>query len=286
MRLAILAAAVVIGLQDPPKAPMGWTFKKGEKVRYLISQRFESGEGPAAIYAELFFGITLEGGEPAADGSIPLTITVDRVGEISLSQAGEKKDYDSARDKEPPEGSSERVFSKLVGKSIAARMKPTGDLEALDEIKKAIQTAVDAWPALKDRPKWSPEKVEGLARKIEVFFKSAFNIVTGGPTAVGEVWQTRFDDKELTRGLGKVVKTWTLKEISTKDGVATAGVKVTFELPEMIAKTVQEATGEGDASWDLKRGLLKRLGIVTRFKAMKFDIRHRQTVELLPDPEK
>ena len=74
--------------------------------------------------------------------------------------------------------------------------------------------------------------------------------------------------------------TYTYKSIR----VATAGVKVTFELPEVIAKTVQEATGEGNASWDLKRGLLKRLGIVTRFKAMKFDVRHRQTVELLPEP--
>jgi hypothetical protein len=277
--LSVVLACLIVAQDPPGKTTLGWSPAKDEKVRYEITQRLELGDGVSPPFGEIILGVAMVAGEKAGDGWIPVTFTLERIATSTQSPAGERRSYDSATDKEPPaDESTPRVYSKMIGKSLSGRLSPTGKVEAAEALAKVVQAAVDEWPDLKGRKKWGEEENLKLAKRLETLLNGAFHVVTGEPKAVGDSWEAIFEDKELTKGFGRIVRTVTFKGL--KEGLATADVKVTFDLPVGASAVIKDATGEGTVSWDVKRGLLSRLATITKFKAAVTPCTHRLIVDL------
>ena len=272
MKLA-LAALVALALQEPVQVPIAWTLKKGEKLRYEMSHKTVTKEGTIDVEGELALRIAIEAGDDTA-----ATLTLERIAWSRVSGEA-REDYDSARDAVPPEGSMSRVLSKCVGQSVAARISPAGKLEVLEELRKLVQSAVEAFDDLKGRRKWDADGVDVVARKMEWLLRWAFETPKGGPAAIGESWKTTFESKELTKGLAKATCTATLKEV--RDGTATVEQAIAFEFPAPVAAGVKEASGKGTLTWDTKRGVLKSLGAVVTVKFIICEGTHRLTVALV-----
>jgi hypothetical protein len=195
--LALLASFLV---QDPPKIPLAWTLKKDQKVRYEFSHRLVSGPKDHATQMDLTLVVVVEGGDYGADGTNGANLTFERIA-LAKSGQGEKEDYDSARDKEPPASSYPRVLSKCVGKTLPIRIAATGKLIALDEIRKMIMAAVDAFPDLRGgkvgcRRRRRRRSAPGW------LLRAGFETPKGGRAAVGDAWEIPYDNKDVTGAWG------------------------------------------------------------------------------------
>lgn len=283
MRFALLALAALIGAQEPAGTPIWWSLKKGQKVRYEFNHRLVKGDAATASETDLTIVVALEGGDLGADRANALALTFERIA-LTKSGHGEREDYDSARDKEPPKGDYPRVLSKCVGKTLNLRIAASGRLVTFDEFRKMIQAAVDAWPDLKGRKKWGAEGVDVAARRLEWLLRAGFETPKGGPAAVGDSWETTYDDDKVTEGRGRAVCTSTLKEI--RGGTAVVDQVVKFDFPAPIAAGIKEASGKGTYAWDVGRGMLKTLGLSSRLQTLKGDVTHRVTVALLGETPK
>lgn len=277
MRLPLIALAALIAAQEPAKVQIAWTLKSGEKVRYEFNHRLETREKDDTELLELTLGVGLEATDPGADRTNGYKLTFERIG---LSKSGEF-DYDSKRDKEPPESSYPRVVSKCVGKTIPIRIGPTGKLVALDEIRKLIQDAVDAFPDLKGRNRWNAANVDATAKRFEWLLRLGFETAKGGPAAVGDAWETQYEFKEVMKTGGTATCKAQLKQV--RGGIATVEQAMEFKYPDALGALVKEAKGRGSLTWDIERGVLKSLGATSEIRLIKSDVVHTLTVALLPD---
>jgi len=282
MRLPHPALALIASLfvQDSPKTPIAWTLKKDQKVRYEFNHRLVSGPKDRTNVMDLTLVVGVEGGDYGADGTNAAKLTFERI-VLSKTGHGDKEDYDSARDKEPPAGSYPRVLSKCVGKTLPIRISASGSLTALDEIRKMVLGAVDAFPDLKGRSKWDAEGVDLVARRFEWLLKAGFETPKGGRAAPGDSWETSYDNKEITQGVGRALVTATLKSVKAGEALVDQAVKFEFAAP--VAAAIKEATGKGTFAWDTERGMLKSLGITSKIVSLRGDVTHTVTVALKPD---
>jgi hypothetical protein len=275
--IALAALAALVAAQEPAKVQIAWTLKKGEKVRYEFNHRLETREKDHTELIELTLGVGLEATDPGADRTNGYKLTFER---IALSKSGDF-DYDTARDKEPPENSYPRVMSKCAGKTIPIRIGPTGKLLALDEIRKTVQDAVDAFPDLKGRSRWNAEGVDATAKKMEWLLRLGFETARGGPAAVGDTWETTYDFNEVMKTGGTATCKAQLKEV--RAGVASVDQALEFKYPDALGALVKGAKGRGSLTWDIERGVLKSLGATSEIRLIKSDVVHTVTVGLLPD---
>src|SRR5262245_8101618 len=279
MKLVALLLAALIA-QEPGKQPVAWTLKKGEKVRYEFAHKIVQGDGDRTSDLALTLGVPVEDPEVKADGSLPATLAVERISYAKV-QRGESESYDSARDKEPPAGSYPRVLSKCVGKSVSLQLTAAGKLTALDELRKLVQAGVDAWPDLKGRPKWNAEGVDRTARRLELLLRTGFETPKGGPAAVGDAWETKYEVEAPPEGRGTAV--CAAKIAKFRPGEAVIDQAIRFEFDPGIRALVKEASGKGSLTWDTSRGVLKTLGATSKIVMLRGDVTHSLTIALLPD---
>ncbi|HEU4339864.1 MAG TPA: hypothetical protein VFS19_07325 [Planctomycetota bacterium] len=280
MRIALVVLAALIAGQEPARTPIWWSLKKGQIARYEFNHRLVSGEKDRTQEAELTLVIVLEGGDLGADRANAVTLTFERIALIKAGD-GEREDYDSARDKEPPAGSYPRVLSKCVGKSVSFRIAASGSFTAIEDLRTMVQDAVDAYPDLKGRSKWDADGVKVVARRLEWLLRLGLETPKGGPAAVGDTWETKYESEDVTRGVGKAVCRSRLKELKPGEAQIEQTVKFDFDAP--YAAAIKEASGKGALVWDTERGMLKTLGTTSKFVTLKGDATHTVTVALLKD---
>ena len=144
-----------------------------------------------------------------------------------------------------------------------------------------VLAAVDAFPDLKGRDKWNAEGVDLVARRFEWLLKAGFETPKGGRAAPGDTWETTYDNKEITQGVGRAVLTATLKSVKAGEAIVEQAVKFEFAAP--VAAAVKEATGKGTFAWDTEGGLLKSLATTSRIVSLRGEVTHTVTVALKPD---
>jgi hypothetical protein len=276
MRLPILVLTALV-LQDPAGTPIAWSLKKGERVRYEINHRLATSVKDHTNERELTLVVVLEGGDLGADRTNAYDLTLERIA-LSKSSWGERQEYDSARDKEPSRDSMFRVLSKCVGKKISGRLSPSGNLNALEEIRKLVRAAVDAWPDLKERNHWDEEGIERQAKKLEWALKLVFETPKGARATVGEAWETKYDSRELTQGAGSAVCQSKLKAVRGSEAEIEQIVK--FDIAPAFAAGIKEASGKGALVWDTQRGMLKTLGLTAKILRPGADTSLSVTVSL------
>ena len=284
MRFALLALAALVIAQEPAGTPIWWSLKKGQKLRYEFNHRLVTGDKTHTTETDLTLVVALEGGDLGADRTNALALTFERIA-LTKTGHGDREDYDSARDKEPPKGSYPRVLSKCVGKTLNLRLAATGSLVNTEDIRKMIQAAVDAWPDLKGRDKWDEKGVTVVARRLEWLLRLGFETPKGGPAAVGDTWESKYENDEVTTGLGKATCRARLKELKAGEAVVEQTVKFDFAAP--VAVAIKEASGKGTFAWDTEGGFLKTLGATSKIVTIKGDATHTVTVALQrEDPKK
>ena len=283
MRFALLALAALVGAQEPAGTPIWWSLKKGQRLRYEFNHRLVTGDKTQTTQTELTLGVALEGGDLGADRTNAVALTFERIA-LTKSGHGDREDYDSARDKEPPKGSYPRVLSKCVGKTLNMRISASGSLVNSEVIRKMIQAAVDSWPDLKGRDKWDEKGVTVVARRLEWLLRLGLETPKGGPAAVGDTWETKYENDDVTAGLGKAVCRARLKELKAGEAIVEQTVK--FDLAGPMAAAVKEATGKGTFAWDTEGGFLKTLGATSKIVTIKGDASHTVTVALLREEPK
>jgi hypothetical protein len=279
MRIAPWVLAALICAQEPAKTPIWWSLKKGQKLRYEFSHKLVTGDARRLSQIDLTLVVEVEGGDLGADRTNGMNLTIERVA-LAKAGHGDREDYDSARDKTPPRSSYPQVLSKCIGKKLAMRLGPSGNLVTYDQIQKMVQAAVDALPELKGREKWNADGVKVEARRIEWLLRLGFETPKGGPAAVGDTWETKYENDDVTRGLGKAVCKAKLKEL--KAGEAVIEQAVTFDLAGPLAPAIKEASGKGTLTWDTDGGFLKSLGATSKIVTIKGDAVHTVTVALQP----
>jgi len=280
MRFALIVLASLIAAQEPARTPVWWSLKKGQKARYEFNHRLVTGDKNHTKETELTLVVVLEGGDLGADRANAVTLTFERIALLKAGD-GEREDYDSARDKEPPASSYPRVLSKCVGKSASFRIAASGSFSAFEDLRKMVQEAVDSYPDLKGRSKWDADGVKVVARRLEWLLRMGLETPKGGPAAVGDTWETKYENEEITRGVGKAVCRSKLKELKPGEAQIEQTVKFDFEAP--VAAAIKEASGKGALVWDTERGMLKTLGTTSKIVTLKGDATHTVTVALLPD---
>lgn len=279
MRFALAVLAALIAAQEPARTPIQWSLKKGQKARYEFNHRLAWGNKEHPQETELTLVVLLEGGDLGADRANDLTLTFERIALLKAGD-GEREDYDSARDKEPPGGSYPRVLSKCVGKSTTFRIAASGSFSAFEDLRKMVQEGVDAYPDLKGRSKWDADGVKVVARRLEWLLRLGLETPKGGPAAVGDAWETRYDSAEITRGIGKAVCRARVKEFKPGEAQIEQAVKFDIAAPDAV---IREASGKGALVWDTERGMLKTLGTTSKIVTIRGDATHTVTVALLPD---
>src|SRR5688572_101790 len=277
MRFALVVLSLLIAAQEPARTPIWWSLAKGQKARYEFNHRLVSGDKERTQETELTLVVVLEGGDLGADRANDVTLTFERIALLKTGD-GDREDYDSARDKEPPGGSYPRVLSKCVGKSTKFRIAASGHFSALEDLRKMVQEAVDSYPDLKGRSKWDADGVKVVALRLEWLLRMGLETPKGGPAAVGDTWETKYENEELTRGVGKALCRARLKEL--KPGEAQIEQVVKFDIAAPFAAAIKEASGKGALVWDTERGMLKTLGTTSKFVTIKGDATHTVTVAL------
>jgi hypothetical protein len=285
MRVSLLVLSALIAAQEPARTPVAWSLKKGQKVRYEMNHKLTTSNLRGRISEiELTLGVTLEAADPVAGDTTRIRFTFERIA-FSNSRGGAADRYDSSRDKEPPAGSYPRVLSKCVGQTLSLGFTPSGTLAAFDELRKMIQAAADAFPDLQKREKWNRHGIDHAARRLEWLLRLVFETPRGGPAAIGDTWETKYEFRELMDNVATATCKARLKEV--KDGVATVEQTLEFKYPAVLEALIQEASGRGSYTWDMERGVLKTLGARSTIKLLKGDIIHAVTVSQLPEkPQK
>jgi hypothetical protein len=141
-----------------------------------------------------------------------------------------------------------------------------------------VQAGVDAYPDLKERNNWNADGIDRQARKLEWALKLAFETPKGGPAAVGDTWETKYDSRELTKGAGTAVCVSRLKAVGK--GEAEIEQVVKFDIAPAFAAGIKEASGKGALVWDTQRGALKTLGLTAKILRPGADASLTVTVSL------
>jgi hypothetical protein len=267
MRLISISAAILLCLasslpaQEGEKVTLEWKFKKGETLRYEMSQVQNIEFSGNEMVHEMVFGMAMEITDVTTDGTGSLKMTYDRI-KVKMTGPMMASDYDSEKDKRAPEGDMMgRVFAAFLGKSVTAQLSRKGECLKFEGMGKLMDAAL----------KELPEEMQGMAEMFKAsmnddYAKSMMQMSVGflpkAPVAKGETWS---DSASLSLGMmGKMdMKTKsTLKELRNggKEAVVGQDTKFEFKAGEggpMGPMEVTDSKMKSEMVWLIDRGVMQ-----------------------------
>jgi hypothetical protein len=136
MKLALSAAVLSLLFQE--KVDLAWKFQKGQEHRYRLTQKMATEFGGATIAQEMGSTYSMKVTEVDEKGAATLTCTYEAV--AVKANFPEEYDYDSEKDKEPPEQEYPKMMSRIIGKAFTMRMTPRGQVTDVKGIDKLLET--------------------------------------------------------------------------------------------------------------------------------------------------
>ena len=240
MKLLISIAALALLAQEE-KVELRWKWQKGQELVYLTSQK----NANEFMRQETGTTYSMTVSDVTEKGEATLQVKHLRVTSKVLSVQG-AFEYDSDKDKVPPEKSPALILSKLVGQTFTARMTALGeitDIQGFDKILAAlVEGAGEDIPGLRDH----------LARMFtNETFKSTMQQMAPqlpeGKVGKGDAWSS--DHSFSMADIGK--KTFTVKSTfaELQDQVATIQ-------QEIHGGETREAQGKSTMKFSVDRGCL------------------------------
>ncbi len=149
--LMILLALALSCLQDDA-VELRWTYVKGDVLRYKMTQRVSSDAGGTPVRQQMSTTMALEVKEVDAQGAVTVRALYEAV--AARASGIQEYDYDSEKDKEPPDEPAARMMSKLVGQSFSMRLGADGkvlEVGGYDKVIEAMSRGVGDDEAARER---------------------------------------------------------------------------------------------------------------------------------------
>ncbi len=146
----LLVAMALSCLQDDP-VELRWRYAKGDVLRYAMIQRVSTDAGGVPVRQQvstLAFEVT----DVGPTGTVTLRALYEAV--AARASGIQEYDFDSEKDKEPPDDPAARMMATLVGQSFTLRMGADGkvlEVKGYDKVADAMSRAVAGDDAAKER---------------------------------------------------------------------------------------------------------------------------------------
>jgi len=133
-----LALSCLPAVQDGA-VELRWTFIKGDVLRYRMTQRVSTDANGVPVRQQMTTTMALEVLEVDGKGAATIRAVYEAV--AGRSSGVQEYDYDSEKDKEPPDDPAARLLSKLTGQSFTMTMGSDGkvlDVRGYDKLVDAM----------------------------------------------------------------------------------------------------------------------------------------------------
>jgi hypothetical protein len=147
----MLVALALACLQDAP-VELRWKYAKGEVLRYAMIQRVSTDAGGVPVRQQMSTTVALEVTDVDGAGTVTLRALYEAV--AARASGIQEYDYDSEKDKEPPDDPAARMMATLVGQSFTLRMGADGkvlEVQGYDKVADLMSRAVPGDDAARER---------------------------------------------------------------------------------------------------------------------------------------
>jgi hypothetical protein len=253
----MLTLILALLLQDDA-VELRWRYVPGDVLRYRMTQKVSSDVNGTPVRQQMATVMTLDVKE--ADGKGAVTIVARYEAVAARASGVQEYDYDSEKDKEPPDDPAARMMSKLVGQSFTMRMNAAGkvlEVKGYEKLVEAMSRGVADDPAGRERAR------QALAQMFsDEAFKSRMQQMAPplpeGPVKKGDVWPVDFTVKlPIVGGVTYRIRS---KLADLKDGLAhleqdiAVEFKTDGESPLAEQVQVKDAKGKSSAVFSVAQG--------------------------------
>jgi uncharacterized protein DUF6263 len=150
-----LALAFLLGatLQDDA-VELRWKYEKGQELRYRTTQKVSSDVNGTPVRQQMSTTMALEVKEVDEKGVVTILVRYEAV--AARASGVQEYDYDSEKDKEPPDDPPTRMMSKLVGQVFTMKTGPDGkvlEVRGYEKLVEAMSKAFGEDEAARERAK-------------------------------------------------------------------------------------------------------------------------------------
>lgn len=187
----ILALCALLAFQEEAQE-LRWKYAPGEVLRYAMSQKVSTDAGGVPVRQQLSTTVSLEVVEVDPAGAVTFRARYEAV--AARASGVQEVDYDSERDREPPDDPAARMLSRLVGQSFTMGMGADGRVLAVrgyDKVADAMSQAVPGDEAVRARAR----QALGQMFSDEAFKSRMQQMVPPLPTGKvkkGDTWSNEF----------------------------------------------------------------------------------------------
>ena len=255
----ILLALALSCLQDEA-VELRWTYVKGDVLRYRMTQRVSSDAGGTPVRQQMSTTMALEVGEVDAKGAVTVQARYEAV--AARASGIQEYDYDSEKDKEPPDEPAARMMSKLVGQSFTMRLGADGkvlEVRGYDQVIEAMSKGVGDDEAARERARRALGQMFS-----DDAFKSRMQQLApplpGGKVKKGDTWSNDFSIRlPLVGGVTYKIRS---KLADLKDGEAAIEQEIQVEFkggddkenPLAGQVEAKDAKGKSSCVFSIARG--------------------------------
>ena len=132
----VLWLALALLLQDDG-VELRWKYPKGETIRYRMSQKVSSEVNGTPVRQQMATTVALAVKDVDEKGVVTLEARYEAV--AARASGVQEYDYDSEKDKEPPDDPAARMMSKLVGQSFGLTMSAAGKVLEVKGYEKLVE---------------------------------------------------------------------------------------------------------------------------------------------------
>ncbi len=123
MKILIAGAAVLLALQQE-RVELRWKFEKGQLHRFRVTQKTQMDGG--VVQVEQQMATTYSHAVTDVDGKGGATLRV-KYEAVAIKASGiQEQEYDSEKDKQPPDDPTMKMMARLVGQEFTLKMTPWG----------------------------------------------------------------------------------------------------------------------------------------------------------------
>jgi len=249
--------ALALLLQDDG-VELRWKYQKGETIRYRMAQKVSSEVNGTPVRQQMATTVALAVKDVDAKGVVTIEARYEAV--AARASGVQEYDYDSEKDKEPPDDPAARMMSKLVGQSFGLTMSATGkvlEVKGYEKLVEAMSRGVADDEAGRERAR------QALAQMFsDEAFKSRMQQLAPplpeGRVRKGDAWSGDFTLKMPVVGAVRYVLRSKLADVAGGDALIDQEIKVEFkpdpETPLAEQVQVRDAKGKSSAVFSVAQG--------------------------------
>ena len=253
----VLWLALALLLQDDG-VELRWKYPKGETIRYRMSQKVSSEVNGTPVRQQMATTVALAVKDVDEKGVVTLEARYEAV--AARASGVQEYDYDSEKDKEPPDDPAARMMSKLVGQSFGLTMSAAGkvlEVKGYEKLVEAMSRGVADDEAGRERAR------QALAQMFsDEAFKSRMQQLAPplpeGRLKKGDGWSGDFTIRMPVVGTVRYVLRSKLADVAGGDALIDQEIKVEFkadpETPLSEQVQVRDAKGKSTAVFSVARG--------------------------------